>query len=84
MNDDLVKRLPSTRMREMKARIEELEARNRELALQVIASEGQAQEAYERQVELEAKLSRAVEALNFVVTLHESKAAKDALKDLGY
>ena len=40
----------------LKARIDELEAQNRELHMQVIASDSQAQMAYEEQEKLEAKL----------------------------
>ena len=47
-------------------RIEELEEELWEARLQEIASLGQAQEAYEAQVALEAKLKRAVRALEIV------------------
>jgi chromosome segregation ATPase len=44
-------------------RIEELEADLRKMALDYLAAEGQAAEAYQAQLEAEAKLSRAVEGL---------------------
>jgi hypothetical protein len=44
-------------------RIEELEAQNRELHMQVIASDSQAQMAYEEQGQLEAKMARVIEVL---------------------
>ena len=42
---------------------EALEAKNRELALQILATDGQAQEAHAAQLAAEAKLAEAVEAL---------------------
>ena len=48
------------------ARIAELEGQNRELHMQVIASDGQAQMAYEEQERLEAKLAKAERALRDV------------------
>jgi outer membrane murein-binding lipoprotein Lpp len=45
------------------ARIEELEVDLRKMALDYLAAEGQAAEAYQAQLEAEAKLSRAVEGL---------------------
>ena len=39
------------------ARIAELEAENREMAMQCLASDGQAHDAYDRQKELKAKLA---------------------------
>jgi predicted RNase H-like nuclease (RuvC/YqgF family) len=44
-------------------RIEELEVDLRKMALDYLAAEGQAAEAYQAQLEAEAKLSRAVEGL---------------------
>jgi hypothetical protein len=44
-------------------RIEELEAENRELHMQVLVSDSQAQMAYEEQERLEAKLARVIEVL---------------------
>lgn len=46
--------------------IAELEAQNRELHMQVIASDSQAQMAYEEQEQLEAKLVRVVEVLKLI------------------
>ena len=77
MSDDLVKRLRdsawtgvcNTRvvyvgvdlLTQAADRIEQLEAENRELALQVLASGGQAQEAYEAQLKAEAATAAAYE-----------------------
>ena len=47
-------------------RIAELEAQNRELHMQVIASDGQAQMAYEEQERLEAKLARVTAIANLI------------------
>lgn len=47
-------------------RIEKLEAENRELAMQVLAAEGQAADAYQAQKSAEAKLGRTVETLNYI------------------
>ncbi len=44
-------------------RIEELEAKLRKLAVQVLSALGQEMEAYQSQLAAEAKLERAVEAL---------------------
>ena len=51
---------------ENEKRIEELEAQNRELRMQVIASDSQAQMAYEEQEHLEAKLARVIEVLKLI------------------
>jgi hypothetical protein len=79
MSDDLVKRLRvdvfygDERLHNLSRhnplhmeaanRIEELEADLRKMALDYLAAEGQAAEAYQAQLEAEAKLSRAVEGL---------------------
>ena len=42
-------------------RIKELEAENRELAMQLLATDGQAQEALERAVKAEADVTRAIQ-----------------------
>ena len=47
----------------LEALIAELEAQNHELHMQVIASDSQAQMAYEEQGQLEAKLARVIEVL---------------------
>lgn len=47
-------------------RIEKLEAQNRELHMQVIASDSQAQMAYEEQEKLEAELTQKVEQYRLV------------------
>jgi multidrug efflux pump subunit AcrA (membrane-fusion protein) len=46
-------------------RIERLEAALRNMALDYLAAEGQAAEAYQAQLEAEAKLAKAVEALEY-------------------
>ena len=51
---------------ENEKRIAELEAQNRELRMQVIASDSQAQMAYEEQGQLEAKLARVIEVANLI------------------
>ena len=43
---------------DLRGRVDALEAENRELAMQCLASDGQAQMAYEEQVRLEAKLAK--------------------------
>ena len=50
----------------LSARVKELEKQNRELAMQELASLGQAQEAYEAQLAAESKLAKAVECMNDV------------------
>ena len=57
---------PSCRGDAKDKRIEELEAQNRELHMQVIASDSQAQMAYEEQEQLEAKLARVIEIANLI------------------
>lgn len=47
-------------------RIEELEAELRSMALDCLAADGQAQEAYEAQLAAEARLAKAVEALEIL------------------
>ena len=47
-------------------RIEELEADLRKMALDVIAADGQSQEAYQAQLESEAKLAKAVTRLQHI------------------
>jgi Skp family chaperone for outer membrane proteins len=47
-------------------RIEELEAKLRSMALDCLAADGQAQEAYEAQLAAEARLAKAVEALEIL------------------
>jgi len=47
-------------VRVMKKRIEALEAENREMAMQLLATDGQAQEALERAVKAEADVTRAI------------------------
>lgn len=47
----------------LSARVAELEAKNRELALEVISADGQAAEAYEKQLDLQAKLGGAQDTL---------------------
>lgn len=54
---------------------EALEAKNRELALQILATDGQAQEALARAVAAEAKLAEAVEALEPFADIAEHHAA---------
>lgn len=63
---------------EAAAAIRELGAQKRELALDVLAASGQAQDAYEAQLEAEAKLvecearlGKAVDALKRLVSLNE-------------
>ena len=51
----------------LSARVKELEEQNRELALQALASQGQAADAYEAQLAAESKLENAVGALWDVV-----------------
>ena len=63
--------------------IAELEAENRELHMQVIASDGQAQMAYEEQERLEAKLAKVVadmKSLTAVSTLMQSSASHDSFR----
>jgi outer membrane murein-binding lipoprotein Lpp len=50
----------------LEAHIAELEAQNRELHMQVIASDSQAQMAYEEQGQLNAKLARVIEIANLI------------------
>jgi hypothetical protein len=81
MSDDLVKRLRSAArhpmmdnscradvfdVAEAADRIEELEAKLREMALDCLAAEGQAAEAYQTQLAAEAKLAKAVDALDWI------------------
>ena len=54
------------RVKALEKRIAELEAQNRELHMQVIASDSQAQMAYEEQGQLEAKLARVTEVANLI------------------
>jgi hypothetical protein len=69
-----------------KTRIEELEEGLKEARLQELASLGQAQEAYEAQVELEVKLNKAIAALKFYGWEDDDQGAYACrvLKDLGY
>ena len=63
------KPLPDEWFREraqMQERIEELEADLRKMALDVIAADGQSQEAYQAQLESEAKLAKAVTRLQHI------------------
>jgi DNA repair exonuclease SbcCD ATPase subunit len=77
MSDDLVKRLHSfdcitmdgcgRKLRhEAAARIEELEADLRKMALDYLAAQGQAAEAYQAQLAAEDKLNKAIDALEKV------------------
>ena len=62
------KPLPDEWFRErvqMQERIAELEAKLRSMALDCLAADGQAAEAYQAQLAAEAKLAKAVEALRF-------------------
>lgn len=77
MNDDLVKRarefcihtpLSKPMITKLADRIEELEADLRKMALDLIAADGQSQEAYQAQLLAEAKLAKAVEALHWIGT----------------
>lgn len=54
--------------KEAEAYAEELEKEKREAALDALAAYGQASDAYEVQLEAEAKLAKAVEALRFYST----------------
>ena len=81
MSDDLVKRLRLMRQVRLAAdRIEELEATLRSMALDCLAADGQAVEAYQAQLLVEAKLAKAVEALD--VDLIE-QAISDVLSEGG-
>jgi hypothetical protein len=79
MSDDLVKRLrevtgnkldytrtPNHLRLTAADRIEELEAKLREMALDCLAADGQAAEAYQAQLAAEAKLAKAVDALDWI------------------
>ena len=59
------------------ARIAELEAENREMAMQCLASDGQAQMAYEEQERLEAKLAKVSKSGQAVVDRWDSIDWKD-------
>ena len=59
---------------EAAARIEQLEAENRELALQVLASGGQAQEAYEAQLKAEAATAARIAELESSNGVHIFRA----------
>jgi uncharacterized protein YfaS (alpha-2-macroglobulin family) len=65
---EMVNKSPVEQIKELipQYRIETLEEELREARLQELASLGQAQEAYEAQVALEAKLKKAVRALEIV------------------
>ena len=52
-------------------RIEELEAKLRKLAVQVLSALGQEMEAYQSQLAAEAKLAKAVEVLEGIIRLDE-------------
>ena len=52
----------------LRERIEELEADLRKMALDCIAADGQAAEAYQAQLAAEAKLAKAVEALKRIAS----------------
>jgi len=54
---------------QMANRIEELEDEMREMALDLMAADGQAAEAYQAQLEAEDKLAKAVEALEKLARL---------------
>jgi len=75
MNDDLVKRarefcihtpLSKPMITKLADRIEELEADLRKMALDLIAADGQSQEAYQAQLLAEAKLAKAVTRLQHI------------------
>ena len=75
MSDDLVKRLRDTAhgvrlSREAADRIEELEADLRKMALDCLAADGQAADAYQAQLAAEAKLAKAVVALVVIDALN--------------
>ena len=61
----------------LQARIAELEAENREMAMQCLASDGQAQMAYEEQERLEAKLAKVSKSGQAVVDRWDSIDWKD-------
>ena len=64
-------------------RIAELEARNRELALQAMSSNSQAHDAYERQKELKAKLTKALETMTEVRNDCIARADKNNVVPIG-
>ena len=65
------------------ARVAELEARNRELALEVMSSSSQAHDAYERQKELKAKLTKAVDALERIAHASNVYGVESNAEDQG-
>ena len=64
------------------ARLADLEAENREMALQVLASDGQAAEAYTAQQAAEAKLAKAVSTLEYIADTLALYSAKECLAEL--
>ena len=66
---------------EAAVRIKELVEENKELTLQLLAASGQAADALDRTVVAEAKLTKAVEALQFFAAF-ESVFARAVLAEL--
>lgn len=61
---------------QMADRIEQLKERNKELALQLLATSGQAADALDRAVVAEAKLTRVVEALRKIADFSKGDVVK--------
>ena len=80
MSDDLIKRLGKSvwTLDQAEDRIKELEDRNKELTLQLLAAHGQAADALDRAVVAEAKLAKAMAGLREIITRWDTPAWKDA------
>ena len=63
-------------------RIEELEAHNKDLALQLLATSGQAADALDKLTECEARLGKAVESIKQSIKLWEKPDGGDRLGKL--
>jgi hypothetical protein len=65
--------------RDALARIEELEAKLQDMALDCLAAQGQAEEAYQAQLAAEAKLAEAVGVMEALIDAHNANLTVDEI-----